>query len=150
MTVECATLQENLLQSELFGHERGAFTGAINDKVGLFMEADGGTIFLDEIGDMSLSAQAKVLRALQENKITRVGGDKEITVNVRLSTPPGARRARASRSALRSSGMLRPVFALTGTMAAKLRVLDSRSRVRDVTERPPVPSPGGDRSPGAR
>jgi DNA-binding NtrC family response regulator len=72
------------LESELFGHVAGAFTGATGDKIGKFMQADGGTIFLDEIGDMSLSAQAKVLRALQENKISRVGSDKDINVNVRI------------------------------------------------------------------
>jgi len=68
----------------LFGHEKGAFTSAIKQRVGKFEQANGGTLFLDEIGDMSLSAQAKVLRALQENKITRVGGDKEISVDVRI------------------------------------------------------------------
>jgi transcriptional regulator with GAF, ATPase, and Fis domain len=73
-----------LIESELFGHEKGAFTSAIKQRKGKFEQADGGTIFLDEIGDMSLSAQAKVLRALQENKITRVGSDKDIIVNVRI------------------------------------------------------------------
>jgi transcriptional regulator with GAF, ATPase, and Fis domain len=68
----------------LFGYEKGAFTGAIKQRIGKFEQADGGTLFLDEIGDMSLSAQAKVLRALQESKITRVGGDKEIKINVRV------------------------------------------------------------------
>ena len=73
-----------LIESELFGHEKGAFTSAIKQRKGKFEQAEGGTIFLDEIGDMSLSAQAKVLRALQENIITRVGGDKAIKVNVRV------------------------------------------------------------------
>ena len=82
--VNCAAIPSELIESELFGHERGAFTGANAKRVGKFEQADGGTLFLDEIGDMSLSAQAKVLRALQENKITRVGGDKEIKVNVRV------------------------------------------------------------------
>jgi len=82
--VNCAAIPENLLESELFGHKRGAFTGAVQDKKGKFQLAEGGTIFLDEIGDMSLSAQAKVLRALQENKITRVGSDKDINVHVRV------------------------------------------------------------------
>ncbi|WP_018620332.1 sigma-54-dependent transcriptional regulator [Spirosoma luteum] len=82
--VNCAAIPSELIESELFGHERGAFTGAASRRVGKFEQADGGTLFLDEIGDMSLSAQAKVLRALQENKITRVGGDKEIKVNVRV------------------------------------------------------------------
>ncbi|RIV18761.1 sigma-54-dependent Fis family transcriptional regulator [Fibrisoma montanum] len=82
--VNCAAIPGELIESELFGHEKGAFTGAHARRVGKFEQADGGTLFLDEIGDMSLSAQAKVLRALQESKITRVGGDKEIKVNVRV------------------------------------------------------------------
>jgi len=82
--VNCAAIPSELIESELFGHEKGAFTSAIRQKKGNFELADGGTLFLDEIGDMSLSAQSKVLRALQENKITRVGGDKEIKVNVRV------------------------------------------------------------------
>ncbi|HET6243004.1 MAG: sigma-54-dependent Fis family transcriptional regulator [Bacteroidetes bacterium] len=82
--VNCAAIPSELIESELFGHEKGAFTSAINQRKGKFEQAEGGTLFLDEIGDMSLSAQAKVLRALQESKITRVGGDKEIKVNVRV------------------------------------------------------------------
>ena len=82
--VNCAAIPSELIESELFGHEKGSFTSAIKQRIGKFELAEGGTLFLDEIGDMSLSAQAKVLRALQENKITRVGGDKEITVNVRV------------------------------------------------------------------
>ena len=82
--VNCAAIPSELIESELFGHEKGAFTSAIKDRKGKFEIANGGTLFLDEIGDMSLSAQAKVLRALQENKITRVGGDKEIKVDVRI------------------------------------------------------------------
>jgi DNA-binding NtrC family response regulator len=82
--VNCAAIPSELIESELFGHEKGSFTSAIKQRIGKFELADGGTLFLDEIGDMSLSAQAKVLRALQENKITRVGGDKEITVHVRV------------------------------------------------------------------
>ena len=82
--VNCAAIPSELIESELFGHEKGAFTSAIKQRKGKFEQADGGTIFLDEIGDMSASAQAKVLRALQENKITRVGGDKDIKVNVRV------------------------------------------------------------------
>lgn len=82
--VNCAAIPSELIESELFGHEKGSFTSAIKQKKGNFELADGGTLFLDEIGDMSLSAQAKVLRALQENKITRVGGEKEINVNVRV------------------------------------------------------------------
>jgi len=82
--VNCAAIPSELIESELFGHEKGAFTSAIKQRKGKFELAEGGTLFLDEIGDMSLSAQAKVLRALQENKISRVGGDKSINVNVRV------------------------------------------------------------------
>ncbi|MEY2902444.1 MAG: hypothetical protein RLY89_1550 [Bacteroidota bacterium] len=82
--VNCAAIPSELIESELFGHEKGSFTSAIKQRVGKFEQANGGTLFLDEIGDMSLSAQAKVLRALQEGKITRVGGDKEINVDVRV------------------------------------------------------------------
>ena len=78
--------RQNLLKVNLFGHEKGSFTSAIKQRIGKFEQANGGTLFLDEIGDMSLSAQAKVLRALQENKITRVGSDKDIHVNVRVIT----------------------------------------------------------------
>lgn len=82
--VNCAAIPSELIESELFGHVKGAFTSAVKDRAGKFEAANGGTIFLDEIGDMSLSAQAKVLRALQENKISRVGSDKDIKVNVRV------------------------------------------------------------------
>lgn len=82
--VNCAAIPSDLLESELFGHEKGAFTGASDQRIGKFEQAEGGTIFLDEIGDMSLEAQAKVLRALQENKITRVGGNESINVDVRV------------------------------------------------------------------
>jgi two-component system nitrogen regulation response regulator NtrX len=82
--VNCAAIPSELIESELFGHEKGAFTSAIKQRIGKFEQANGGTLFLDEIGDMSLSAQAKVLRALQENKITKVGGDKEEKVDVRV------------------------------------------------------------------
>lgn len=82
--VNCAAIPSELIESELFGHEKGAFTSAIKQRIGKFEQAHGGTLFLDEIGDMSLSAQAKVLRALQENKITRVGSDKDIEVDVRI------------------------------------------------------------------
>lgn len=84
--VNCAAIPSELIESELFGHEKGSFTSAIKQRKGKFELAHNGTLFLDEIGDMSLAAQAKVLRALQENKITRVGGDKDITVNVRIVT----------------------------------------------------------------
>src|SRR6476661_6886108 len=82
--VNCAAIPSELIESELFGHEKGSFTSAIKQRIGKFEQANGGTLFLDEIGDMSLSAQAKVLRALQEAKITRVGADKDITVDVRV------------------------------------------------------------------
>ena len=82
--LNCAAIPSELIESELFGHEKGSFTSAIKQKKGRFEQAHGGTLFLDEIGDMSLSAQAKVLRALQEHKITRVGGDKPINVDVRV------------------------------------------------------------------
>ncbi len=82
--VNCAAIPSELIESELFGHEKGSFTSAIKQRIGKFEQANGGTLFLDEIGDMSMSAQSKVLRALQENKITRVGGDKEISVDVRI------------------------------------------------------------------
>lgn len=82
--VNCAAIPGELIESELFGHEKGSFTSAIKQRIGKFEQANGGTLFLDEIGDMSLSAQAKVLRALQEGKITRVGADKEISVDVRV------------------------------------------------------------------
>jgi DNA-binding NtrC family response regulator len=84
--VNCAAIPSELIESELFGHEKGSFTSAIKQRIGKFEQANGGTLFLDEIGDMSLSAQAKVLRALQENKISRVGSDKDIHVNVRVIT----------------------------------------------------------------
>jgi two-component system, NtrC family, nitrogen regulation response regulator NtrX len=82
--VNCAAIPSELIESELFGHEKGSFTSAVKQRIGKFEQANGGTLFLDEVGDMSLSAQAKVLRALQEHKITRVGGDKDIKVDVRV------------------------------------------------------------------
>ncbi|MBP3533048.1 MAG: sigma-54-dependent Fis family transcriptional regulator [Alistipes sp.] len=82
--VNCAAIPSELIESELFGHERGAFTSAVKQRKGKFEQADGGTLFMDEIGDMSLSAQAKVLRALQESKISRVGSDRDIEVDVRV------------------------------------------------------------------
>ena len=82
--VNCAAIPSELIESELFGHKKGSFTSAVKDHKGKFEQADGGTLFLDEIGDMSLAAQAKVLRVLQEKKLTPVGGDKDIEVNVRV------------------------------------------------------------------
>jgi two-component system nitrogen regulation response regulator NtrX len=84
IAVNCAAIPAELIESELFGHEKGSFTSAVKQRVGKFEQASSGTLFLDEIGDMSLSAQSKVLRALQEHKITRVGGDKDIKVDVRV------------------------------------------------------------------
>lgn len=82
--VNCAAIPSELIESELFGHEKGSFTGAYKQRIGKFEQANGGTLFLDEVGDMSLSAQAKVLRALQENKVSRIGSDKQIHVDVRI------------------------------------------------------------------
>jgi transcriptional regulator with GAF, ATPase, and Fis domain len=82
--VNCAAIPGELIESELFGHEKGSFTSAVKQRIGKFEQANSGTLFLDEIGDMSPNAQAKVLRALQEGKITRVGGDKDINVDVRV------------------------------------------------------------------
>jgi transcriptional regulator with GAF, ATPase, and Fis domain len=82
--VNCAAIPSELIESELFGHEKGSFTSAVKQRIGKFEQAHSGTLFLDEIGDMSVNAQAKVLRALQEGKITRVGGDKDINVDVRV------------------------------------------------------------------
>lgn len=82
--VNCAAIPSELIESELFGHEKGSFTSAVKQRIGKFEQADGGTLFLDEVGDMSLSAQTKVLRVLQENELTRVGGDKSLKVNVRV------------------------------------------------------------------
>jgi two-component system nitrogen regulation response regulator NtrX len=84
--VNCAAIPNELIESELFGHEKGAFTGATNQRIGKFELADGGTLFLDEIGDMSMNAQAKVLRAIEEGKVERVGGNRQIAVDVRLIT----------------------------------------------------------------
>jgi two-component system nitrogen regulation response regulator NtrX len=82
--VNCAAIPSELIESELFGHIKGSFTGAIADRAGKFEQADGGTLFLDEVGDMSLAAQAKVLRALEQGVVTRVGGAKAIKVDVRV------------------------------------------------------------------
>src|SRR4029079_12888359 len=84
ITMNCAALPENLIESELFGHERGAFTGAVRQRKGKFELADEGTIFLDEIGDMSLNTQSKILRILQEKKFERLGGDQTLEVDVRI------------------------------------------------------------------
>jgi DNA-binding NtrC family response regulator len=98
--VNCAAIPNELIESELFGHERGSFTGATNQRIGKFELADGGTLFLDEIGDMSLNAQAKVLRALEEGKIERVGGNKQIAVNVRVIAATNKNLAEAIKQGL--------------------------------------------------
>src|SRR4029079_10325240 len=82
--VNCAAIPHELFESELFGHEKGAFTGALQQRIGKFEQADGGTLFMDEIGGIPLGLQPKILRALQENEIQRVGGQKEIRVDVRI------------------------------------------------------------------
>src|SRR5204862_4350176 len=82
--VNCAAIPSELIESELFGHMKGSFTGAVQDRAGKFEQADGGTIFLDEVGDMSLAAQAKVLRVLQDGVVTRIGGSKPVQVDVRV------------------------------------------------------------------
>ncbi|WP_200865921.1 sigma-54 interaction domain-containing protein [Marinobacter sp. EVN1] len=100
LAINCGALSESLLESELFGHEKGAFTGAVSQKPGWFEAADGGTLFLDEVGDLPLSAQVKLLRVLQEQEVTRVGGRKTIPVNVRLiaaTNVPLAEAVRAGR-----------------------------------------------------
>ena len=84
IAVNCAAIPENLIESELFGHEKGSFTGATNQRIGKFELCDGGTIFLDEIGDMALTTQTKILRALQEGEIQRVGSSDTLKVNVRM------------------------------------------------------------------
>jgi DNA-binding NtrC family response regulator len=98
--VNCASIPTELIESELFGHEKGSFTSAIKQRIGKFEQAHGGTLFLDEIGDMSMAAQAKVLRAIQEGKITRVGGDKEIKVDVRIVALPIKTCSKKSKKAI--------------------------------------------------
>ncbi len=93
--VNCAAIPSELIESELFGHERGAFTSAVKQRKGKFEQADGGTLFMDEIGDMSLAAQAKVLRALQESRISRVGSDRDIEVDVRVIAATNKNLARS-------------------------------------------------------
>jgi two-component system, NtrC family, nitrogen regulation response regulator NtrX len=110
--VNCAAIPSELIESELFGHEKGSFTGATKQRIGTFEQADGGTLFLDEIGDMSLSAQAKVLRALQESKITRVGGrspDRRQRRVVAATNKDLSRRSRSTTS-VRTSTIVSPSF----------------------------------------
>lgn len=120
--VNCAAIPSELIESELFGHEKGSFTGAIKDKKGKFEQADGGTLFLDEIGDMSLSAQAKVLRALQEQKITRVGSDKDIKVNVRVI----AATNKDLKTEIQKGNFREDLFHRLGVIVIKVPSLDER------------------------
>ncbi|KOY87242.1 Fis family transcriptional regulator [bacterium 336/3] len=120
--VNCAAIPSELIESELFGHEKGSFTGAIKDKKGKFEQADGGTLFLDEIGDMSLSAQAKVLRALQEQKITRVGSDKDIKVNVRVI----AATNKDLKEEIKKGNFREDLFHRLGVIMVKVPSLDER------------------------
>jgi len=120
--VNCAAIPSELIESELFGHEKGSFTGAIKDKKGKFEQADGGTLFLDEIGDMSLSAQAKVLRALQEQKITRVGSDKDIKVNVRVV----AATNKDLKEEIKKGNFREDLFHRLGVLIIKVPSLDER------------------------
>jgi len=120
--VNCAAIPSELIESELFGHEKGSFTGAIKDKKGKFEQADGGTLFLDEIGDMSLSAQAKVLRALQEQKITRVGSDKDIKVNVRVI----AATNKDLKDEIKKGNFREDLFHRLGVIVVKVPSLDER------------------------
>ncbi|GAB4135327.1 MAG: sigma-54 dependent transcriptional regulator [Raineya sp.] len=120
--VNCAAIPSELIESELFGHEKGSFTGAIKDKKGKFEQADGGTLFLDEIGDMSLSAQAKVLRALQEQKITRVGSDKDIKVNVRVI----AATNKDLKAEIQKGNFREDLFHRLGVIIIKVPSLDER------------------------
>lgn len=120
--VNCAAIPSELIESELFGHEKGSFTGAIKDKKGKFELAHEGTLFLDEIGDMSLSAQAKVLRALQEKKITKVGGDKDIDVDVRVI----AATNKDLREEIRKGTFREDLFHRLGVIILKVPSLDER------------------------
>ncbi len=120
--VNCAAIPSELIESELFGHEKGSFTGAIKDKKGKFELAHNGTLFLDEVGDMSLSAQAKVLRALQEKKITKVGGDKDIEVDVRVI----AATNKDLREEIRKGNFREDLFHRLGVIILKVPSLDER------------------------
>ncbi len=126
--VNCAAIPSELIESELFGHERGAFTSAIKQRKGKFEQADGGTLFMDEIGDMSLSAQAKVLRALQENRISRVGGDKEIEVDVRVI----AATNKDLRNEIREGRFREDLYHRIGVIVVRVPAL--RDRKEDISE----------------
>ena len=126
--VNCAAIPSELIESELFGHERGAFTSAIKQRKGKFEQADGGTLFMDEIGDMSLSAQAKVLRALQENKISRVGSDKDVEVNVRVV----AATNKNLREEIRRGNFREDLYHRLGVIVIEVPAL--RERASDIPE----------------
>ncbi len=126
--VNCAAIPSELIESELFGHERGAFTSAVKQRKGKFEQADGGTLFMDEIGDMSLSAQAKVLRALQESRISRVGGDKEIEVDVRVI----AATNKDLRSEIREGRFREDLYHRIGVIVVRVPAL--RERSEDIAE----------------
>ncbi|MFR9602500.1 MAG: sigma-54 dependent transcriptional regulator [Rikenellaceae bacterium] len=124
--INCAAIPSELIESELFGHEKGAFTSAIKQRKGKFEQADGGTLFMDEIGDMTLSAQAKVLRALQERKICRVGSDKDIDVNVRVI----AATNKNIRAEIESGNFREDLYHRIGVI--ELRVTPLRQRREDI------------------
>ncbi len=126
--VNCAAIPSELIESELFGHERGAFTSAIKQRKGKFEQADGGPLFMDEIGDMSLSAQAKVLRALQENKISRVGSDKDVEVNVRVV----AATNKNLREEIRRGNFREDLYHRLGVIVIEVPAL--RERASDIPE----------------
>jgi two-component system, NtrC family, nitrogen regulation response regulator NtrX len=120
--VNCAAIPSELIESELFGHEKGSFTSAVKQKKGKFELANGGTLFLDEVGDMSLSAQAKVLRALQEHKISRVGGDKAINVDVRVI----AATNKDLKEEIRKGNFREDLYHRLGVIIIKVPSLDER------------------------
>ena len=126
--VNCAAIPSELIESELFGHERGAFTSAIKQRKGKFEQADGGTLFMDEIGDMSLAAQAKVLRALQERKICRVGSDRDIEVNVRVF----AATNKDLKEEIRRGNFREDLYHRIGVIVIRVPAL--RERVGDIPE----------------
>ena len=107
--MNCAALQENLLESELFGHEKGAFTGADKQRIGRFEQADGGSLFLDEVGDMSANTQAKILRVLQEHEFERLGGTRTMSVDVRLMTATNRNLAQMVANGLFREDLLLPL-----------------------------------------
>ena len=126
--VNCAAIPAELIESELFGHEKGSFTSAVRQRKGKFELADGGTLFMDEIGDMSLSAQAKVLRALQENKISRVGSDKDVEVNVRVV----AATNKNLREEIRRGNFREDLYHRLGVIVIEVPAL--RERASDIPE----------------